>query len=123
MTDLELAVLKALQGRYGKVNAISRDQLEVDVAMWADRVERIDDRTIRQVIENLRRTHPTGALIISSPSWDGYWLAEDIEEIKNFVNRKRTTAAKMLQAARLQINLARNQFEVLDQEPQIRMFT
>ncbi len=122
MTDIELAVLKALTSRYGKARAITRERLEFEVNLWMDQVTPVKDRAIREAIENLRQTHATGALIISDPGYEGYWLAKDIEEIKDFVNRKRTTAAKMLQAARLQINLARDQFEVLDQEPQIRMF-
>ncbi len=122
MTDIELAVLKVLKGRYGKVHAITRERLEFEVNLWLDQVAPVKDRAIREAIETLRQSHATGALIVSDPGYEGYWLAQDIKEVKEFVNRKRTTAVKMFQAARSQINLARDQFEVLDEEPQIRMF-
>ena len=127
MNDLEFSVLEALKGRYGKARAISRNQLQFDVGHMMDLPadQKIGDSSIRGALENLRRTHPIGALIVSSPMWEGYWLARDLDEVKDFAYRKRRTAAKMFQSSRLQINLARGQLkelEAADPEPQLKMF-
>jgi hypothetical protein len=99
-------VLDAMKYRYGKTQAITRDELALQVTYRVDRVEPVDDRTIRDAIEQLRQSHPVGALIVSSPSWSGYWLAEDVDEVREFVQRKRKTAAKLFAAAKKQVALA-----------------
>jgi len=121
MTDIELAVLKALQGRYGKVRAITRELLVFEVDLWLDGIE-VKDRAVREAIESLRQTHPTGARIMSSSGWQGYWLAESIEEFDALYQEQRNRALNIMAGLRKQRDLLKDQFEVLDREPQIRMF-
>ena len=124
VTDIELAVLKALQGRYGKRSSISRDQLRLDVGYMLDLPadQEVGDRIIRQAIETLRQTHPTGARIMSSSGWQGYWLAESFEEFEALYQEQRNRALNIMAGLRKQRDLLKDQFEVLDREPQIRMF-
>ncbi len=122
MTDLELAVLKALQGRYGKGLAITRELLVIEVDLWLDGME-VKDRAVREAIENLRQTHPTGARIMSSSGWQGYWLAESIEEFDALYQEQRHRALSIMAGLRKQRDLLRREWhETTEQEPQIRMF-
>lgn len=123
MTDIELAVLKALQGHYGKRSAISRNELLNEVNLWLDQVAPILDRAIREAIESLRQNHATGARIMSSSGWAGYWLLEDIEEFDALYQEQRHRALSIMAGLRKQRDLLRREwYETVDQEPQIRMF-
>jgi len=125
MTDLELAVLKALSHRYGKRLAISRDQLRLDVGYMMDLPadQKIGDRMIRQAIETLRQSHATGARIMSSSGWTGYWLAESPEEFEALYQEQRNRALNIMAGLRKQRDILRREwFEPEPEEPQIRMF-
>lgn len=75
---------------HGRENAISRNELS--------RLLKMSDRRARKLIERERQR---GIPILSSSRGEGYWLSEDISEIKAFLkeseNRikteKRNTAA------------------------------
>lgn len=122
MTDIELAVLKALQGRYGKARAITRELLALEVDLWVDGIE-VKDRAVREAIENLRQSHPTGARIMSSSGWQGYWLAESFEEFEALYQEQRHRALSIMAGLRKQRDLLRREwYETVEQEPQIRMF-
>ncbi len=124
MTDLELAVLKALKGCYGKKNAVSRDQLRLDVGYMMDLPadQKVGDRIIRQAIETLRQTHATGARIMSSSGWAGYWLLEDVEEFDALYQEQRNRALNIMSGLRKQRDLLRREWYAPDPEPQLRMF-
>ncbi len=110
MTDLELAVLKALQGRYGKGHAITRERLEFEVNLWLDQVAPVKDRAIREAIETLRQTHATGARIMSSSAWSGYWLLDDYDEFDGFFQENRSRALNQINGLRKQRDLLKPQF-------------
>ena len=112
---LNEAILAVLSDHVGKFNAIDRARLW-DAVMREAGYE-VDDRSIREAIRELRKTHPLGCKIVSDPSWQGYWISESFEEVKDFARRKRQTAANMFADARAQINLARGAFS----EEQMRM--
>jgi hypothetical protein len=101
MNDVELAVLQAIKGRYGKGRAVSRDQLKMDVNLFCDREEgdEVGDRAVREAIEVLRQTHPTGARIMSSSGWAGYWLAESPEEFDALYQEQRNRALSRIAKA------------------------
>ncbi len=122
MTDLELAVLKALRGCYGKRSAVSRDQLRLDVGFMMDLPadQKVGDRIIRQAIETLRQTHATGARIMSSSGWAGYWLLEDVEEFEALYQEQRNRALNIMAGLRKQRDLLRREW--YEPEPQLRMF-
>ncbi len=123
MTDIELAVLKALRGRYGKRNAISRNELVNEVNLWIDQTAQVLDRAIREAIESLRQDHATGARIMSSSGWAGYWLLEDIEEFDALYQEQRHRALSIMAGLRKQRDLLRQEWhEAVEQEAQIRMF-
>ena len=116
---LHEAILAVLSNRIGRFRAIQREPdlvREVQIECGYQ----VDDRTIRDAIEELRKTHPKGAMIVSSPDWSGYWMAEDLDEVKEFAKRKRQTAAKMFLAARSQINLATEY--CWEEQPQMSLF-
>jgi hypothetical protein len=124
VNDIELAVLQALKGRYGKGHAISRDQLRLDVGYMMDLPadQEVGDRIIRHAIETLRQTHPTGARIMSSSGWQGYWLLEDVSEFEAFFQEERTAAISRMGRLRKQRDLLRQEWHAADLEPQLRMF-
>ncbi len=122
LSDIELAVLQALKGRYGKRSAISREQLEYEVNLWKDSDPiKVKDRAIREAIETLRQTHPTGARIMSSSGWQGYWLAESFEEFEALYQEQRNRALNIMAGLRKQRDLLRREWHE-PEEPQIRMF-
>lgn len=59
---------------HGKENAVTRSEL--------CRLTKLPDRCVRQEIEKLRRK---GAPILSSSSAKGYWVSDDISEIRAFL--------------------------------------
>ena len=122
MTDIELAVLQALQGCYGKKNAVSRDQLQLDVGYMMDLPadQKVGDRIIRQAIETLRQSHATGARIMSSSGWQGYWLAESPEEFEALYQEQRNRALNIMSGLRRQRDLLRREW--YEPEPQGRLF-
>jgi hypothetical protein len=124
MNDIELGVLRTLAGRYGKGRAVSRDQLRMDVNLFCDReeTEQIGDRAIREAIETLRQSHPTGARIMSSSGWAGYWLAESPEEFDALYQEQRNRALNIMAGLRKQRDLLRREWYRPDPEPQLRMF-
>ena len=120
MTDIELAVLKALQGRYGKEHAIDRETLVLEVSFFCLQGNGlIGDRLIRQAIENLRQVHPVGARIMSSSGHTGYWLLESIEEFDTFYEEARSRALNIMGGLRKQRDLLRQEWH----EPQMELFT
>lgn len=126
VNDIELAVLTALQGRYGKGRAMQRSELIYHANLFLDRPEgeEIGDRSVREAIESLRQNHPRGALIMSSAGWSGYWLAETIEEFELKYQEDRNRALAIMVRLRKQRDLLKGQFGngAVDPEPQIRMF-
>ena len=122
MTDLELAVLKALKGCYGKRSAVSRDQLRLEVGYTMDLPadQKVGDRIIRQAIETLRQTHATGARIMSSSGWAGYWLLEDVEEFDALYQEQRNRALNIMSGLRKQRDLLRREW--YEPEAQMEMF-
>ena len=120
MTDIELAVLKVLKGRYGKVRAITRERLEFEVNLWLDQVAPVKDRAIREAIETLRQSHATGARIMSSSGWQGYWLAESPEEFEALYQEQRSRALNIMSGLRKQRDLLRREW--YEPEPQGRLF-
>ncbi len=115
---LHEAILAVMSDRVGRFRAIERRDLVRAVQIECG--YQVDDRSIRDAIQELRRSHPLGSLIVSSPDWSGYWIAESVEEVQEFVRRKRQTAANMFMDARSQIRLAREYKR--EAEPQMRMF-
>ena len=83
MTDIELAILKLLEGR-SKGSALSRDRMVYEVNLLVDQVDKVSDRAIREAIENLRQTSERGARIMSSSGWSGYWMLDHIDEFEAF---------------------------------------
>ena len=120
MNDIEYGVLKALGGRYGKGRAVSRDQLRLDVNLFCDREEgdEIGDRAVREAIETLRQSHPTGARIMSSSGWAGYWMLGSYDEFEDFYREQRSRALQMMTGLRKQRDLLGHNVEVA----QRRMF-
>ncbi len=122
MNDIEFAVLKALKGCYGKEKAISRVQLihETNVALGGylahgPTIRLTGDRAVREAIEILRQTHPTGARIMSSSGYSGYWLAESFEEFEALYQEQRSRALNIMGGLRKQRDLLRREWH----EPQM----
>lgn len=126
LTDVERAVLRAMDGRWGMRLAISRAELANEVELRLDQAEPLKDadRQVRRAIEHLRSSHSIGALIVSDPRWQGYWLATDLEDVKRFVTIKRRVAKKLFEDARAQIRLARQTYKepVIYENGQMDMF-
>ncbi len=117
MTDIELAILKLLEGRT-KGSALSRDRLVYEVNLLMDQVDRVDDRAIRKAIENLRQTSKQGARIMSSSGWAGYWMLGSYDEFETFYREQRSKALQMMTGLRKQRDLLGHNVEVA----QRRMF-
>ncbi|KKL62525.1 hypothetical protein LCGC14_2184330 [marine sediment metagenome] len=117
MTDIELAVLKALKGRYGRDHAIYRERLVYEVNAALGPYSFIGDRAVREAIENLRQTHPPGARIMSSSGRPGYWLAESFEEFEALYQEQRSRALNIMGGLRKQRDLLRREWH----EPQMEL--
>ncbi|GAP11773.1 hypothetical protein BECAL_02966 [Bellilinea caldifistulae] len=85
---LERAILRVLESRRGRRNAIGRNEL---TAMVRRLGQPASERQVREMIKQLRRK---GYLICSAPGEDGgYYWADTLEEYQEF--RKMEFAAKI----------------------------
>jgi len=103
-------VLRVLMGHVGRAAAIGRWQLAHEVTVRCglpggpdgegnpeDAAAHPYDRVIRKAIEELRRSDDTGALICSSSSGLGYFLAADAQELEASLNEDHHRALSLLQ--------------------------
>lgn len=80
----------------GKENAVTREALCIYTGL--------DDRTVRKLIELAR---DGGAPILSSSHSVGYWLSDDIVEIKAFLNETDHRCKSMSRRAQISIHALR----------------
>lgn len=69
----------------GKENAVTREQLRIRL--------NLPDRKIRQMIEDARRD---GALIMNAQDGAGYWMSEDLGELKRQLRTNKNRAMSIL---------------------------
>lgn len=68
----------------GRSNAVTRKQLSY--------VTGLGDRQVREAIEYARSE---GAVILSSSHHPGYWMADEIDDIKQYVQEMRSRIRKL----------------------------
>ncbi|MDP6771279.1 MAG: hypothetical protein QF704_11335 [Anaerolineales bacterium] len=100
MTNLtEELVLDILQNHLGFDNRISSRELLTTLNMY----EHISNRHMRLAIENLRQNHPIGARICSTTRQrGGYFLAEDQQELTDYLETESNRCIQMWQRIRKQ---------------------
>lgn len=100
------AVMFAMSGHTGQKNRLSRAQLLRKVRSWgAD----LTDRSLRKTINELRKE---GSLICSAGgARGGYWMAEDWNELRSFLNSEiRPRAMDLLETEKALKNAARDRW-------------
>lgn len=83
MTGKKERVLNCLHT--GKENAVSRYEIE--------KITGIDERTVREIIKRI--VTEDGIPILSSSSAKGYWISEDLEEMRAYVRESDSREATL----------------------------
>lgn len=95
---IKRCILSELLSHRGQDNRISRDGLREAISNRL--LRRVGDRKMRSMIEELRREHDLGALICSSSSGGGYWLAANLDELLASYREERRRAINTMVTAR-----------------------
>lgn len=96
---LMYAILKVVSNRIGKDNAIRRGDLLNMLRLhgYGDGLKDITfDRRIRECIEQLRNSDPKGAYIVSDNAGTGYWFAENLTELEQYLMAERGRGVAIL---------------------------
>jgi len=88
-------VMSCLQLHKGRENAVSIEDVTEYVATYATWIH-VDERRVRQAIEDLRRTSDRGALICSSSGVKGRWLATSLNDVLENYREERRRAIELM---------------------------
>jgi hypothetical protein len=108
---IELSILAALEGHTSRVTAVHKPELLRQVTI--DTGYEIKERELRAAIQELRSSDPRGALIMSSSGGQGYWIAKDLDEVREHYREERGRALSILVRIRKQLSMAEKRFDEL----------